>query len=131
MDKSKISKKNSYFGGKINWKSLIQVNELEKKNLEIRKLKKEIEGFNEKEELKKLSLSIINFLKEVLITAEENNLEEKELFDELYWFRYSFVDEDEDSFLLDEVSNLFFEFQSNTTYYKSIKKINSIQKSFS
>ena len=73
-------------------------------------------------------MKILCFLREILITATDNYAKKDELNDELYWLRYSFVDKDEDSFLLDEVSTIFFEFQTNPKYKELIKKIDSIKK---
>ncbi len=131
MGNIKVASIISDFSKNINWKNLPQVNILEKRNKKIIKLKREIERFNEKEEYEKLSLKLINFLKEVLVTANKNYSKQKELFDELYWFRYSFVDKEEDSLLLDEISNIFFEFQSDPNYDELIKKIDFARKKIS
>ena len=131
MGNIKVASIISDFSKNINWKNLPQVNILEKRNKKIIKFKREIERFNEKEEYEKLSLKLINFLKEVLVTANKNYSKQKELFDELYWFRYSFVDKEEDSLLLDEISNIFFEFQSDPNYDELIKKIDFARKKIS
>ena len=114
--------------GNIRWKNLSETKKLERQNKKISPLKREIENCLEEKDYKNLSLKVLCFLKEVLITAKDNYAKKKELNDELYWFRYSFVDGDEDSFILDDVSNIFFEFQANPKYKELIKKIDSIKK---
>ena len=113
--------------GNIKWQNLSETKKFERQNKRISSLKREIEDCLKKKDYKNLSLKILCFLREILITATDNYAKKDELNDELYWLRYSFVDKDEDSFLLDEVSTIFFEFQTNPKYKELIKKIDSIK----
>ena len=92
----------------IRWQNLSETKKLERRNKRIISLKREIENCLKEKDYKNLSLKILCFLREILITATDNYAKKDELNDELYWLRYSFVDKDEDSFLLDEVSTIFF-----------------------
>ena len=114
--------------GNIKWQNLSETKKFERQNKRISSLKREIEDCLKKKDYKNLSLKILCFLREILITATDNYAKKDELNDELYWLRYSFVDKDEDSFLLDEVSTIFFEFQTNQKYKELIKKIDSIKR---
>lgn len=113
---------------RILWESLKEVKILEEKNKNISLLKKEIDNLYNKNKFKELSLKLLEFFKEVLLTAGNNYSNKEELSEDLYWFRYNFIeDEDEDSFVVsDDFLEINSEFSGNPNYSKMITKINLI-----
>ncbi|MFB6246308.1 MAG: hypothetical protein ABEI74_01810 [Candidatus Pacearchaeota archaeon] len=118
----------------INWNAFEEIKNLENANNRINSLKKEIDLVIDNKNRQRLSKKALDLLEEILTSSGKNYPNKEDLWEDVYWLRYAFVELDEDHdewpIIDDEVMEIFFDFQSDISYRKLLGKIGELKKRF-